>query len=220
MTSSNGHYSVLISLAATRAGLPLAGTFPGAPSLAFANRYWLAGRPSTGALARSCVALRKLEVVLGHNELDDVGPFRHRSHPYERNERLEQRVAESEREERERTDVSARQRLPDRPVDFVPQFILYHRKLLRRERVREHVRVHRWEEVDGDEGGQGAKEGSLERAGRQRSAGGLEGGERERTRMLSQIPCVILARVLAEQGAMRMMSAQRRSCNGSGTYAR
>lgn len=54
-------------------------------------------------------------------------------------------------------------------MDLVPKLFLHHLELLRRERVRVHVRVHRWEKVDGHEGRQGAEEGGLrERAGQVR----------------------------------------------------
>lgn len=59
----------------------------------------------------------------------------------------------------------------------------------------------------------GTKEG---KARRSEVCGGISGKrvreQRERTMTLSQMPCVIFASVLAEQGATRTISAQRRSC--------
>lgn len=68
-----------------------------------------------------------------------------------------------------RTDITARQLLPDRPKHPVPQLVLHHLELLRCQRVGEHVRVHGGEEVDRDEGREGTQEGRLrvkEREGR------------------------------------------------------
>lgn len=75
--------------------------------------------------------------------------------------------------------------------------------------------VHGGEEEDGDEGREGSKEGGL------RGRGSVLGYEvstedEQRTRILSQMPWVSLARVLAEQGATSTMSAHRRSCSTAG----
>jgi hypothetical protein len=69
-----------------------------------------------------------------------------------------------------RTDIATSQPLPDRTKHLVPQLLLHHLQLFRSERVGEHVRVHCWEEVNGDEGWEGAEEGGLS---------GFKGRERE-----------------------------------------
>lgn len=59
------------------------------------------------------------------------------------------------------TDIAARERFADWAMDLVPEILLHHLELLRGERVREHVRVHRGKYEHGDEGRQRPEEGRL-----------------------------------------------------------
>jgi hypothetical protein len=114
-----------------------------------------------------------------------------------------------------RTDanVAAREILGDRPNDIVPNHVSDSSDVLRGQRVFVHERVHRRVNVCRRRRGQRPQQRCL-CSGRR---GGDELGTRywmgykELTTRLSQIPLAILARVLAEHGAMSTTSAQRRS---------
>lgn len=159
-----------------------------------------------------------------HDELHNVAPLGHGPDTCAPlSSSAESECVTSGTEKGKRTNVPARELFANRPVDLVPELVPHQGELFGRQRVRVHVRVHCWEEVHGDEGGEGAEEGGLRvcqgggEGGMVRRVRKQEGGEGgQRTRMLSQMPWVILARVLAEQGATRTTSAHRRSWCSSG----
>jgi len=156
-----------------------------------------------------------------HDELHNVAPLGHGPDTCAPlSSSAESECVTSGTEKGKRTNVPARELFANRPVDLVPELVPHQGELFGRQRVRVHVRVHCWEEVHGDEGGEGAEEGGLRVCPVEGWSGACEtrkgGEEGQRTRMLSQMPWVILARVLAEQGATRTTSAHRRSWCSAG----